>query len=232
MADPADHIQPPTDAANGDEPVEQSGRPTAREVWTVPNALCVVRILGAVAMLVLAGLEQQRACLYVLLIMLTTDWLDGKLARWLDQRSSFGAKVDSVADLSMFVSVGLAAIWLRPGLFVAELPWIVAAGGSYLLSLLVGYVRFRRMVSYHPLSAKAAWFATGVAAVVIFADGPGWPLRLAAGLAVLSNLEAVAVSVISRRFRTDVVSVYHVWRRQKKDGRPRSTDDRHTSSDG
>src|SRR5688572_31400307 len=91
-------------------------------VWTLPNALSVLRLLGVPLFLwLLLGPEADGWAVAVLMVSGFTDWLDGKLARWLDQSSRLGALLDPAADRLYIVST-LVALALREIVPV----WIVA----------------------------------------------------------------------------------------------------------
>ena len=93
-------------------------------VWTVPNALSVLRLLGVPLFLwLLLGPEADGWAVLVLMISGVTDWADGKLARWLDQSSRLGALLDPAAD-RLYIVAALIALALRgivPGWLVAVL---------------------------------------------------------------------------------------------------------------
>jgi cardiolipin synthase (CMP-forming) len=91
------------------------------EKWlTVPNALSVLRLLGVPLFLwLILGPHADVWALVVLALSAITDWLDGKLARWLDQMSRLGALLDPAADrlyifstLIAFVLRGIVPWWL------------------------------------------------------------------------------------------------------------------------
>jgi cardiolipin synthase len=91
-------------------------------VWTLPNALSVLRLLGVPLFLwLLLGPEADGWALVVLMVSGITDWLDGKLARWLDQGSRLGALLDPAADRLYIVSA-LIALAIRDIVPV----WLVA----------------------------------------------------------------------------------------------------------
>src|SRR4051812_22162403 len=91
-------------------------------VWTLPNALSVLRLLGVPVFLwLLLGPEEDGWALVVLMVSGITDWLDGKLARWLNQGSRLGALLDPAADRLYIVST-LVALALRDVVPV----WVVA----------------------------------------------------------------------------------------------------------
>ncbi|MGY1917197.1 CDP-alcohol phosphatidyltransferase family protein [Blastococcus sp. SYSU DS0973] len=91
-------------------------------VWTLPNALSVLRLLGVPLFLwLLLGPEEDGWALVVLMVSGFTDWLDGKLARWLDQGSRLGALLDPAAD-RLYIVAALVALALRGVVPV----WLVA----------------------------------------------------------------------------------------------------------
>ena len=69
------------------------------QVWTIPNIISMVRLAGVPLFLWLViGPEADVWALVVLMISGFTDWLDGYLARRLDQTSKLGEILDPVAD--------------------------------------------------------------------------------------------------------------------------------------
>lgn len=67
--------------------------------WTVPNALSLMRLaLIPVFIWVLMVADSPGWALAILIVSGLSDWLDGKLARWLDQSSKIGALLDPAAD--------------------------------------------------------------------------------------------------------------------------------------
>lgn len=89
-------------------------------IVTVPNVLSVVRVLLVPVFLWLVlGPEEDELALLVLVVSGITDYLDGKLARSLNQTSKVGAILDPVADrlfiLAVVIGLGLREIipwWL------------------------------------------------------------------------------------------------------------------------
>jgi cardiolipin synthase (CMP-forming) len=79
-------------------------------VWTVPNAFTLVRLLCLPLFLyLLFGLEERAAAAWLLGGLGATDWVDGYLARRLGQVSEFGKVFDPTVDRVLFI-VALTAI--------------------------------------------------------------------------------------------------------------------------
>jgi cardiolipin synthase (CMP-forming) len=133
-------------------PVLPEGR-----VLTVPNLLSVVRLAGVPLFLwLLLGPHADGWALAVLMVGGFTDWLDGKLARLLDQYSPLGALLDPAVD-RLYILAALLALGVR-GL----VPWwavAVLVGRDVLLAVCLVVLRAR---GYDPFRVtylgKAATF--------------------------------------------------------------------------
>jgi cardiolipin synthase len=93
-------------------------------VWTIPNALSVLRLLGVPLFLWLAlGPQDDGWAVVVLMVGGFTDYLDGKIARRFNLTSRLGAMLDPAADrlyilatLFALTDRGIVPIWLSAGI--------------------------------------------------------------------------------------------------------------------
>jgi CDP-diacylglycerol--glycerol-3-phosphate 3-phosphatidyltransferase len=175
--------------------------------------LSVIRLVASPLLVVLALAGWPGWCLGLFVLLWLTDWLDGKLAIRLRQQTAFGARLDSFADATFYGSTLLAVGLLDWGLVRREWAWVAAAAASYLVSVAAGWVRFRRVPSYHTRLAKISWLLVGLAVVSVFAGWPVWVLRVAAAAVTVTNLEATAISFVLPEWRVNVPSVYHAAHR-------------------
>ena len=142
-------------------------------VWTVPNALSVLRLVGiGVFLWLVLGPHRDLAAVVVLAASGATDWLDGYLARRLGQYSRIGELLDPVADrlYILAVVVGLALRHLIPWWLVVALPLRDV--------LMWGLVPLLRTRGFHALPVhflgKAATFSLLYAfPLLLLADGDG-----------------------------------------------------------
>ncbi len=126
-------------------------------VWTLPNLLSALRLAGVPLFLWLVlGPEEDGWALALLMVSGVTDFLDGWLARKLNQQSTVGQILDPVADrlYILAVVVGLA---LRD-----IIPWWVALSLPLRDLLMWGLVPLLRTRGYSALPVhflgKAATF--------------------------------------------------------------------------
>ena len=107
--------------------------------WTIPNALSGLRLLGVpVFFWLIVGPENDGLALAILIVSSFTDWLDGYLARKLNQFSRLGELLDPLAD-RLYVVAALAALYIRDVLPI----WVVVLLilRDVLMSMLLLYLK-------------------------------------------------------------------------------------------
>lgn len=110
------------------EQVDGSARespPVTDRVWTVPNALSMLRLVGVPIFLWLIFTRHDDWAVVVLTISGISDYLDGKIARKYNLVSSFGQLLDPLADRLYILSTLLGLAWRE------IIPW-------WLVAVLVG----------------------------------------------------------------------------------------------
>lgn len=86
---------------------------TTNSNWTIPNALSALRLIGVPFFFwLIVGPERDGIALIILIVSSFTDWLDGFLARKLNQFSRLGELLDPLAD-RLYVIAALAALYIR-----------------------------------------------------------------------------------------------------------------------
>ncbi len=129
----------------------------AARVWTVPNIISMVRLAGVPLFLWLVlGPEEDAWALALLMVAGFTDFLDGWLARRLNQFSALGQILDPVADRFYILAVVI-------GLYLRDIiPWWVALALPLRDLLLWGLVPILRTRGFSALPVhflgKAATF--------------------------------------------------------------------------
>ena len=150
-----------------------------RRVWTLPNVISMLRLAGVPVFLWLVlGPEADAWALGLLMLSGVTDYLDGWLARRLNQTSVLGQVLDPVADrlyiLAVVIGLGLREI----------IPWWVVVILPLRDLLLWGLVPFLRTRGYSALPVhflgKAATFNLLYAfPLLLLGDGDGVVATLA-----------------------------------------------------
>lgn len=149
-------------------------------VLTIPNALSMLRLAGVPVFLWLVlGPEADGWALLVLALSGLTDWLDGVLARRLNQVSELGKLLDPVAD-RLYILAALLGLALRE-----VIPWWLAIGIPLRdVLLLIGLIPLLRRAGFGPLPVhflgKAGTFCLLYAFPLLFIGDATGPIALTA----------------------------------------------------
>ena len=127
-------------------------------VFTIPNAISMVRLLGVPFFAWLILVPQADVVAFVVLTIAgISDWVDGYLARRLNQQSELGALLDPLAD-RLYVIATIGALAIRD-----IIPWWLVAlvlGRDLMLLFLLPILRRQGKISL-PVTyvGKAGTFA-------------------------------------------------------------------------
>ncbi|MDP1878209.1 MAG: CDP-alcohol phosphatidyltransferase family protein [Actinomycetota bacterium] len=149
------------------EPEEASDR-----ILTIPNVISFARLLGVPLFLWLVLVPEADVWAFVVLAIAgATDWIDGALARALNQRSRLGIMLDPLAD-RLYIAATLVGLALR-----SLIPWwlvgVLVARELMLLAILPVLRRHGRLALPVTYVGKAATWS------LLW----GFPLLLLGGLA-------------------------------------------------
>ncbi|MGW5225843.1 CDP-alcohol phosphatidyltransferase family protein [Nocardia niigatensis] len=142
-------------------------------IITVPNVLSVLRLIGVPVFLWLLLAERADGWAFALLVASgITDFLDGKLARLLDQSSKLGAILDPLVD-RLYLLATLGGFLIR-----GILPWwvvLILVGRDAVLTLTLGIYRRRNLPPPEVIYlGKAATFALMSALPWLLAGQMDW----------------------------------------------------------
>ena len=129
------------------------------QLKTIPNMLSVSRLILIPAMAIpcffLNDESQARFIFLVMFILIgVTDKLDGTLARYLNQTSHLGAKLDTMADMVFYP---LITVWLyRFAHQVVDGWWnlVYLLIGLFFTKMVLGKIKFGEIPVFHTIGGK------------------------------------------------------------------------------
>ncbi len=185
-------------------------------VLTIPNIICFARLIGSFSLFYLACAGKADWFVNVFVVLNVSDWVDGRLARWLNQRSDFGARLDSFADSVLYGAMLFGMAWLKWDVMAEEAAWWIMALASYFVTIAAGLWKYRRIPSYHTYAAKVTQCFVLVGVVFLMLDYTVWLFRIAAIAVTLTNLETLLMTWVLPKWRADVLSLLHAIRTKSK----------------
>jgi cardiolipin synthase len=180
---------------------------------SIPNMLSTMRLLLIPVIWAAALLDRPFYVGAGLAAAGVTDVLDGYFARRLGLVSAYGSRLDSIADTLVVVSVVGWVLLLRPEIFprhrLLVSLWVVAEAAS----ILVGWIKFRRIANLHLYLTKAAG-AVGYA-FIVYAFIIGYSdtfFYVAMALLIAASLECFLIQLLSGSVDEQMKSIFHAYR--------------------
>lgn len=177
----------------------------------LPNIISSVRIFMALVLLFLALKQLPMLFIGAMIFTELTDILDGYLARRLNVVSELGAQLDSWGDFVVYITLAISAWLLWPDIVQQESIAISLIIASFIVPVVIGFIKFHKMTSYHTIAVKVSVSITIVAYVLLFTGLSSWPISLAAIVCLYAALEQIAITILNQRDKTvDIKSVWHM----------------------
>jgi cardiolipin synthase (CMP-forming) len=183
-----------------------------KKVFTIPNLLSMVRLFIAPLLLVAAATGRPGLFLLLFILSLISDALDGFAARRLNQVSELGAELDSWGDLATYLAAPVGVWLLWPELVRRERTFILLGMGGILLPILLGFLKFGRLTSYHTRAAQFTAVLLGFSVPLLLVGGPAWPFRGAILIFLLAEIEEMAITLRLKRWQANIPSFLHCCR--------------------
>lgn len=192
------------------------GHQKTPKLSSLPNLLSGFRLIAAPFLLCLAWRGHSNLFLILLAVSLLSDAVDGFVARRLNAASKLGIQLDSWGDLAIYLTVPLCAWWLWPEKLKRESFFVLLVIGAYIVPIVAGFVKFRKLTSYHTWAAKAAAVLMSVAIFLLFVADLSWPFHCTAIVQALAACEEIAITIRFSKVQSNVRSFWHLNRKTRK----------------
>jgi PAS domain S-box-containing protein len=179
------------------------------QILTLPNILTSLRLVIAPLLLYVAAVGEHTLFVTLLGFSLVLGFTDGLIARKLNQVTELGGKLDSWGDLITILAVALCAWWLWPEMIRQEAPLVIAVLLSYIVPVILGFLKYGRITTYHTWTTKLSLVLIGIGILVAFAGGPLWLFELSVPVLVFAGIEEIAITSILPRWQSNVPTLWH-----------------------
>lgn len=184
---------------------------------TLPNILSFYRLLAFPVIFFMALTGREHIFAILIIINLITDILDGLFARILNQRTKFGARLDSIADISTYLLVFIGIWVFKRADFAPHVFSFSLFIGLLAIALVLSLIKFGRFPSLHLYSWKIGGYIQGTFFFVLFAFGfytSFYYVMIVWG--ILAFLEHIIIQLIIPEMRTDAKGLFWVLRENRK----------------
>jgi phosphatidylglycerophosphate synthase len=170
----------------------------------LPNLISLSRLVAVILLIVAASFNASGLCLILFGYCLVSDVVDGQLARAFGLNSVLGARLDSLADCALTLTIPFVALRLLPALRATDTITVLFVFAGYAIPMAWGMLKFRRLTSYHTTAARVAGVLLAGTFLLFVATRVGWPMRAATAVLLLSALEEMAITHTLTQWRSDV----------------------------
>ena len=132
---------------------------TLNQLKTIPNMLSISRLVLIPSMIIpcfFLNDEQQAKSIFLIMFIVigVTDKLDGTIARYLNQTSHLGAKLDTMADMVFYPLIALWLYRFSPEVVSGWWNLIYILMALFFLKLILGKIKFGEIPVFHTIGGK------------------------------------------------------------------------------
>jgi phosphatidylglycerophosphate synthase len=139
-----------------------------KQSYYIINGITIYRIIAAPFLVLLIIFHQVHIFKWLLAVSFFTDAIDGYLARRYKVTSILGARLDSIGD-DLTVAAGITGmIVFNPDFFQSQLPVLLVLLGLFAIQIVLAFIRYRKMTTFHTYGAKLAAVAQGIFLILFF----------------------------------------------------------------
>lgn len=136
-----------------------------------------------------------------------SDIFDGYIARKTNTTSRFGEVLDSIADLiliTVMLVIFIPLLALEQWMFC----WIVVIALVRVISMVIGFMKYHAFASLHTYANKATGIILACFPILLHAFGLVATVYVLCGIASLSALEELIITVRSRMLNRNINSLF------------------------
>lgn len=120
-----------------------------KENLTIPNFLSLSRILFLPLLYIFAIKEMRLAFFIAYILIASTDWFDGQIARRFNQKSPIGTQMDSLADIPFYISTAFFIYKLYPESLAPNMTLLIIGLSVVAIAFLISIIKFKKPVMMH-----------------------------------------------------------------------------------
>lgn len=184
---------------------------------TIPNILSLYRLFVFPVVVLMIVLKLELAYAILMVISLNTDVWDGFIARRFKQKTAIGARIDSLADIGMYLTA-LSGIIVFKIHEIGPDAWLYFVFVScYVLVILSPLIKFGKIQSFHLYSVKAAGYLQGIFFILLFfVDYFPVYFYIMVNISLLAFIENLAIQLIIPEMRSDLKGLFWVLKERGK----------------
>lgn len=182
----------------------------------IPNAITILRIIGAISLIFVEPLSVPFLVIFGLCG--ATDAVDGFIARKFHVESRIGSVLDTISDFTLYI-VMIVRLWFKLEETFQLATWILVYSvlGLRVVSYLTCFIKYHKFSSVHTYLNKAMGLVFFAFPFVCLASNLTILIYAycAAGIAFLGAIEELLIHLISKEYNVHNKSIFLVKRNER-----------------
>jgi len=184
---------------------------------TIPNLLSLYRLFIFPVIMMLIILKQETAYAILMVISLNTDVWDGFIARRFNQQTAIGSRIDSLADIGIYITALTGITIFKIGEIGPDAWLFYLFVISYVVTHLSPLIKFGKIQSFHLWSIKFGGYLQGIFFILLFfVDYIPVYFYVMVNISLLAFIESLTIQMIIPEMRSDIKGLYWVLKERKK----------------
>lgn len=171
----------------------------------IANYMSITRIVLSITLLCITPLSMLFLLVYILCGI--TDMLDGYIARKMHIESTFGSKLDSIADFIMMLVLMFVLLPFLP-LTESIMMWIVMIGVIKVGSIVIVFIKYRTFEMLHTYSNQVVGFVLFLYPMSLYVTPSHVLLCIICMIATVAALEELLIHVGSNVLAANRKSIF------------------------
>jgi CDP-diacylglycerol--glycerol-3-phosphate 3-phosphatidyltransferase len=161
----------------------------------LPNIITSVRLFAALALILMCMVGSARPMFIPLFVAGgVSDMLDGFIARRFNWCTEFGATLDSVSDLCLYIAVVTFFTLNAATDFSKGFPFLILGAAVQAAHILYAYLRFKQFPAYHTTFSRVCAYAMFFGAIIFWQTRATWILPVLGVFWTLCSIEGIAIT--------------------------------------
>ena len=183
---------------------------------TIPNILSLYRLFVFPLTMLMIALKLELLFSIFLVISLNTDVWDGWIARRFNQETDIGARIDSLADIGVYIAALTGIIVFKLDEIGADSWFFFVFVACYIIVILSPLIKFGKIQSLHLYSLKLGGYLQGIFFILLFfVDYIPVYFYLMINISLVSFIESLVIQSLIPEMQSNLKGLYWVLKDRK-----------------
>jgi len=188
-----------------------------KENLTIPNFLSLSRLVLLPVLFVFVIKDMRTAFLIGYIILGSTDYFDGLIARKFNQKTDLGKTLDSVADIFFYVSSAYFLAKLYPAYLAPNRILLIAFFVLFGLSFIVSAIKCKKPIMMHTFLLRLNGVLVYFLIVLSYFFNTTYFITAILAIYFVGFIEEIIIFLKFGEVDVDTPSIFHLLKAQKQE---------------